>query len=354
MINTRIGGREQVLTVPVPVIMDTQNNQWLYVVSSRSYEEYTASEAFKENLLFAGLRGLAACRKSTDSSMCNMKQLLVRIAILKELGSAFTGIMDPHFTDELLFASLSPDAAIAGLDEEVGLLESELKWALEHVEGAVTLQFLTEYVMVQTLHHCGSARMSTAFMTAITVCAGIASPFDQSQQKPDNIIYKLVCTIDDSPVEDGVLDDRLPPAPAGTHAPLVAVAALEKAETCGTKGSVAYIAQESRLVAHLAKGLDLGMVAGAAHRYRLYDSGVEYTAGLWSQKDSGCEGLVAELHTLPTALGGTLAGALVPSRTERVTTRGVTLTMRIHGGEQRLMKLTLEAISSIGLGSADG
>ena len=51
---TMINGREQVLTVPVPVIMDTQSDQCLYVVSSRSFEAYTSSEAFQENLLFAG------------------------------------------------------------------------------------------------------------------------------------------------------------------------------------------------------------------------------------------------------------------------------------------------------------
>ena len=131
--------------------------------------------------------------------------------------------------------------------------------------------------------------MSVAFVTAVTVCAGIASPFEPNMMKPDHVIYKLVqdlvhrhdtrhgnftlmgprswkvhgtavfAPLALHPSKDEVLDDRLPPAPAGTDGPLVAWLGWRKPKR--HEGSrVLYIAQEHRLVTHLAKGLDLGIV----------------------------------------------------------------------------------------------
>ena len=48
------------------------------------------------------------------------------------------------------------------------------------------------------------------------------------------------------PSKDGVLDDRLPPAPAGTHSPLVAVASVKRLRR------VEPISQEECLITHLA------------------------------------------------------------------------------------------------------
>ena len=53
------------------------------VVPSVNYEQYTATQAFRDNLILSGVRGIAARRTLTEPAHDSMKPLFVRLAVLK-------------------------------------------------------------------------------------------------------------------------------------------------------------------------------------------------------------------------------------------------------------------------------